>query len=674
MDSFLYTTHSCMAHELQLYFAMPAKKKKSPGIEKRYPTVIEPMLATKIKEPFDDDNWLYEIKWDGYRIIAHIHKKKVKLHSRRLQDYTKLYPPISGALLSIRNDCILDGEVVVLDKDGKPNFDELQKYRLGDHIIYYVFDILWLDGYDITGKPLEERKELLKSVLPLNDEIIQMSESFENGTALFEKIRDIGMEGIVAKKKESVYKPATRTTDWLKIPAVQRSEYVIGGWTESESGRPFRSLLFGHFDKGKLVFVGHSGSGYKDRDMKEILNRLRKIEIKKNPFATVVDHSTKPHWVRPELVAEFQYATFTRSGKIRKPAVFLGFRHDKKAKQVTKEKVVDDSKLKGKKERVVSKQSLSADSNWRILDKQKITSKEDFQLEDCKIQLTNVEMELWKGITKADLIQYYHAIAPYILKQLADRPLSLHIKHNGPHKEGIYIKDMEGRQPDCASVFETTRKHKVKGKNDIIQYLVCNNEGTLLWMINLGCIDVNPWTSRIISPLEPDHIIIDLDPSDDDFSKAISAAQAAKEIFDKYHLKTFVKTSGKTGIHVFIPCEGYSFPEARMIAESLCELVRRVVPSITTTTISKAARGNKLYLDPNQNDESDTVASAYSVRPFHLPTVSAPLHWREINEKLDAHDFTIHTMMKRVQQHGDLWEKIMDQKIRAGNSKKLRQL
>ncbi len=231
---------------------------------------------------------------------------------------------------------------------------------------------------------------------------------------------------------------------------------------------------------------------------------------------------------------------------------------------------------------------------------------------------------------------------------------------------------MEGREPECAGLFSVERKHKKKGKNNIIDYLVCNNKATLIWMINLGCIDVNPWTSRITNYLYPDYIIIDLDPSDKDFVKAIKTAKAANQFFDEKGLKAYVKTSGKTGIHLFLPCSGFTFPDARKIAVNICREVHLLVPDITTTEVSVSRRGDKLYIDPNQNDEADTAAAPNSCRPFHLPTVSTPLEWRDVNEKLSASDFTIQSIHKRLEKKGELWSDLLNAKTATSNSKILK--
>ena len=270
------------------------------------------------------------------------------------------------------------------------------------------------------------------------------------------------------------------------------------------------------------------------------------------------------------------------------------------------------------------------------------------------------------------MIGYYHSIAPFILPHLKGRPLSLHVKPINANAPGFYIKDMEGRQPDCAEIFSDKRKNPKKGKRNTIDYLVCNNEETLLYMINLGCIDINPWTSRTTSDDYPDYIIIDLDPSDDGFQKAIETAIAAKKLFDKYKLQTFVKTSGKTGIHIYIPCEGFIFSDARIIAIKICDEIHNMLPEITTTKITVSKRDNKLYIDPNQNDYADTLAAPYSARPFHIPTVSTPLNWKEVNPKLNPSDFTIKTILGRLRKKRDLFKNILNEKIRKSNSKILK--
>lgn len=668
------------------------RKQLKGASKKAMPVNLEPMMAVRIEKPFNDADWVFEIKWDGYRSLAYMNKGKVDLRSRSNLNYNKNYPPVVDALKEWEINAVVDGEVVVLNEDGKPDFSALQNWTTINegNLFYYVFDLLWLDGLDLQKQPLTKRREILQQLVPSNS-IIRFSDSVdEKGEDLFELAKKSDLEGIVAKKKTSHYQPGKRTKDWLKIPTEIRQEFVIGGWTESDGGRPFRTLLFGYYnDKGELIYAGHAGGGYKDAEMKGILQQLKKIEVNKKPFKGEVDTDRPVHWVKPELVAEIKYATTTKSGKIRKPAIFLGFRNDKTAKMVRKEipvipqevpveleqEIPDKPKqvnILNSKNKNKSRLVTTEESNWPEIEKQKITSKNAYNFGGHEVELLNIEKPLWKGFAKGVLLAYYHTVADYILPHLKDRPLSLHLKPNGAGAPGLYIKDMEGRQPPYAEIFEVPRKHKKKGKRDVIDYLVCNNEATLQYVLNLGAIDINPWTSRTISPENPDYIIIDLDPSDEDFSKAIEAARAAKEVFDKYKLRAFPKTSGKTGIHLFLPCEDFTFPEARTIAERICMEVESLVPSISTTEVTISQRGNKIYLDPNQNDFADTVASAYSARPWHLPTVSTPLEWKEVKKGLDPYDYNITTILERIENKGDLFSEVLLTKNRTYNSKILK--
>jgi bifunctional non-homologous end joining protein LigD len=395
---------------------------------------------------------------------------------------------------------------------------------------------------------------------------------------------------------------------------------------------------------------------------------MQRLEIKESPFVNKVEYRGKAHWIKPQLVGNFKFATFTKSGRIRKPAIFLGFRTDKEAKDVIPEMVVEQ-----KVERRSAKKlpALSPGSNWKKIEAQKFRHKEIIPVDDCDIEVWDIDREVWKGITKMELIQYYHKMSEYMLPHIKDRPQSLHIKPVNANVQGFYIKDMEGRQPECAEVFPDIRKHKKQGKRDKIDYLVCNNEATLVFMVNLGCIDINPWTSKLENINNPDFIIVDLDPSDEDFKKAIDTALAAKQVFDRNKIKAFVKTSGKTGIHLYLPCNDFDFSQARTIAENLCNEIHQLVKSVTTTNVSVASRGNKLYLDPNQNDYADTVAAAYSARPYHIPTVSTPLEWKEIKPSLDPSEFTIHSIVERVEKKGDLFLGVLDRSIAKKNNKSL---
>jgi len=654
---------------------------KKRGIKKAMPKSVKPMLCTLTKEVVPDEDYLYEVKWDGYRIISYIQNGKVRMDSRSALDYTAKYPPVAKALKELGHDAVLDGEVVVFNEQGKPDFDALQTFNGHDAPINYcVFDILWLDGYNLMELSLTDRKTILEELVKDN-EVLRFSASFDDGEMLYKQALELDLEGIVAKRKDSSYVPDARDSRWLKTPTRKRQEFVIGGWAESDKSRSFRSLLFGAYNaQGEFEWIGRSGGGYKQSEMPGILNHLQNLEIPKTPFINKVldTKGAKIHWVKPELVANFEFATWTKTGRIRKPATFLGFRKDKKASQVVREVPLSDEQeeviIRNAEPKAASQKHTDPDSNWPKIEAKKIESERDFEFGGHMVSVCNIEQELWRGITKARLITYYHQICPFILPHLKDRPLSLHIKQDGAMAPGFYIKDMEGRQPEYLDIFSDERRHKKKGKREQIDYAVCNNEAALLYLINLGNIDLNPWSSTTNDPQQPDFISIDLDPSDEDFGKAIRTAQAAKAFFDEQKLSAFVKTSGKTGIHLFLPCNGFSHPQARTLAEKICAEVCKRVPDIATTEVSIQHRGDKLFVDPSQNDYADTLACVYSVRPYKHPQVSTPLEWKEVKDKLDPAKFTMDRILERLDKKGDLWEDLLHPKVRAGNTKILSKL
>jgi bifunctional non-homologous end joining protein LigD len=640
------------------------------------PSKLLPMLAVKSKTPFNHRDWLFEIKWDGYRSLAYIANGNVELRSRKNLLFNSDYPEITEALASWKINAIVDGEITVLNEEGKADFEALQRWRRikTGSIAYYVFDILWLEGYNLMELPLYKRKEILRKLVPDKGPIKYSDNIEEIGKEFFEAAKQNEIEGIIGKHKDSLYHPDKKTKMWLKMPVENRREFVIGGWTESDSGRPFKSLIFGYYKGNDFIYVGHAGGGYKDDDMPRILSQVKKLEAKNKPFVNSVKTDSKAHWTKPVLVAEIKFSSFTSSRQIRKPAIFLGFRNDKNAKDV----VAEEQTVPAPKEtptkaatRSKSKATTALDSNWRILAREKIKHTEDRVINDRTVTITDPDKQIWAGVTKNDLLLYYQAVSPYLLPHLMDRPLSLHIKHKGPFVKGLYIKDMESHEPEWAETIRTKREHPKPGKRNIIDYLVCNDEATLQFVINLGCIDINPWTSRAQTPKSPDYIIIDLDPSDEDFLKVIETARVARQFFDKRKLIAFPKTSGKTGMHIYLPCQGFDFKQARRIAENICNEIHYSLPTITTRQLSTDMRGDKLYIDHNQNDYADTVAAPYSVRPYKLPLVSTPVEWKEVTRKLKPENFKMQTVSARLKMKGDLFKNVLLQSNRQRNQKSL---
>jgi bifunctional non-homologous end joining protein LigD len=306
------------------------------------PECLSPMLATLTTEPFNNEDWIFEIKWDGYRAIAYNNNGSVDLKSRENQNYVKDYPPVVSAIKDWNINVVVDGEIVVLDEEGKPDFNGLQgwkRHRDESVIFYYVFDLLWLDGYDLRELPLIERKNLLKQIVPENSLIKYSDYIEEHGRELFQTVASHGYEGIVAKRKQGLYWCGRRTRDWLKLPVVFTQMFVVAGWVESDvAGKPFKTLLFGYYDKGKLIYYHHSGSGWKDREMRNMLIALRSAEVSKNPFANEVDYEGVKHWMKPR-VAEFKISKITKEGEIRHPAVFQGWSSDIQPKKITRETI-----------------------------------------------------------------------------------------------------------------------------------------------------------------------------------------------------------------------------------------------------------------------------------------------------------------------------------------------
>ncbi len=632
------------------------------------------MLATKTRDVFDDKDYIFEVKWDGYRIMASCAKSKVDLRTRKGLNYTDVYSSVTESLKKIPYSVVLDGEVIMLDEEGKPSFDLLQNVRtLGtEKLLYCVFDILWCEGYDLTQIPLMDRKKVLAEVLAgVKGHVANPGYIETKGKKLFKEMLDKGMEGIVAKEKNSIYSPGTRTESWLKMQTKKRQEFVIGGWTESDSGRPFRSLLFGYYDKkGGLICFGHAGGGYTNKSAAALMNKLKKLQQKKKTFSNEVDADTTVHWVKPVLVGEFEYATVTKSGKIRKPAIFKGLRTDKDPKDVHLDSPVSISKRSTSVRSHTSSEVSNKESNWPVV-KEKLQegSKNTLEIEGQKIQINNIEREYWHGITKGDLLNYYISVSDYILPYLKDRPLSLHIKHEGVFKTGLYIKGMEGNAPEFAETYVTKRKHRAANRSQKIDYLLCQNSATLLYVINLGCIDINPWNSTTAHPEHPTYLVIDLDPSGDSFEPVIKTAQVAHEVLIELGIISFPKTSGKTGIHIFIPVSPvFTFPQARSVVGLLARLINERIPDITTTEDLIEKRGDKVFIDDNKNDLADTLASAYSVRPAHTPTVSAPLDWKEVKTGLDPGKFTIKNMKARITKKGDLFKEILNPRIQKKNT------
>jgi bifunctional non-homologous end joining protein LigD len=606
----------------------------------RYPkkpvlTQVKPMLCTLVDQPFNREGWLFEIKWDGYRAIGAKQKNTIDLYSRKLNDFEKKYPPVVEALKSFKHDVVVDGEIVVVDSDGVAHFEWLQNWNRDPQgsLRYYLFDILWCDGHDVRGMPLTSRKALLKAVMPSSD-ILQYSDDLEtDGITLFKEMQRRGMEGIVAKRARSAYRENVRGPDWLKAKTNLRQEVVIGGYTEPRGTRQFLgSLLVGVYESGKLQYVGHSGGGIADEQRKLLRDKLVKLERKSSPFETEPKPNAPVHWVKPELVCEMSFSEWTKEGFMRQPK-YEGLRADKKATAVHREKAT---------------KTMPAPAH---------AEKPSKTNGDLPFELTHLDKVFFpkRKYTKGDLIEYYTKVAEYILPYIKDRACSLNRMPNGIKGESFFQKNNE-HLPEwvpSADIFSDSN-------NANLHWIVGGELETLLYMAQLGCIEINPWNSRVKKLEKPDWIVIDLDPEGVTFNQVIEVAHMVHEVCEEWAIPTYPKTSGKTGIHIYIPVGAkYTYEQAKNLAHLIALEVNHRLPKITSVERMPKKRKHKIYLDFLQNREGQTLAAPYSVRPTEEASVSAPLHWNEVKEGLLPSDFTIENMPARLKQYGDLWKPVL---------------
>ncbi len=612
---------------------------------------IKPMLATTGKEPFNDDKWIFEVKWDGYRAIADLsNKENLKLYSRNGISFMNRYPNIQKDLLKQEHSMIIDGEIVALNEKGAPNFQLLQHFAENPNtpVIFQVFDLLYLKGHSTRKLSLLERKELLKDALIETPHIKYCDHIDGNGIDFYSEIQKSNIEGVMAKKKSSIYIDGNRSENWLKIKNNLTEESVIMGYTEPKGSRSyFGSLILGRFINGELQYSGHVGTGFSEESLKQIYELIQPYETNKMPFKEKPKTNMPPTWIEPHIVATIKYTQLTKEGRFRHP-VFIGIREDISIDDL---KSKDKTAIKGNAEKSNSKKK-------EIKDVQTEETK-NAKSEEIDLNFTNIDKLYWEKekISKGELIEYYLSISEYILPHLKDRAQSLHRFPNGINKPGFYHKDA-GK--DAPSWVETISLFSESSNRDI-NYIVCNNVKTLGYLINLGCIELNPGSNRIEKPNKPDYLIIDLDPSDkNSFKQVVEAAKTTKEILDMADIPGYCKTSGSSGIHIFVPMgANYEYEQVRDFAHLLMQLVQVRLPKTTTLERSLSKRGPKIYLDYLQNREGQTVASVYSARPKPGATVSMPLEWDELTNDLSIKDSTIKNSLIRIEKKGDLFMPVL---------------
>lgn len=602
---------------------------------------IKPMLATTANKIFNDPDWIYELKWDGYRMIANIENSKVSIHSRNGISYNSKFPGLVQDLELIPHDVILDGEVVVLDKNGLPVFQKLQNYDASTKgsLKFYIFDILYLNGHSMLDLPLLERKSLIPEVLE-DTLITEYCDHIEGmGMAFYDKAIEAGMEGVIAKKADSVYVPGSRSESWLKIKAFESLETLICGYTDSK-GAVFGSLILGAEKDGELIYIGNCGTGFSNAQQKELLTKMKKLETAKSPFRKTPNlKGRKPNWILPQLICEVTFSEWTKAGRMRHP-VYKGLREDKIPQEISLEEEKPEKRSTGK----------SSSSN-------------SLEIDGKQVNFTNLDKIYWpdSGLRKYDLIDYYLQVSEYILPYLKDRPENLHRHPNGINRQGFYQKDNEGL---LEKWIETTRIYS-KSSEKNIEYLLCQNEATLLYMANLGCIEINPWNSRIDHLENPDYAVIDLDPSEkNSFEEVIEVALVAKEILDSANIDAYCKTSGSSGLHIYMPLNAeYSYDQARDFTKLICYFIQEKTGKITSMERAVKNRKGKIYLDYLQNRRGQTLAAPYCVRPKEGAPVSAPLEWEELKPGLKITDFNLQNMPGRLDEKGDLFKNVLGEGI-----------
>ena len=498
---------------------------------------------------------------------------------------------------------------------------------------------------------------------------ILLSESFETGAKeFFEVAEKLGLEGIIAKKATSIYIPGFRSKEWLKIKIEKRQEMVIGGYTKNENtSRQFSALLMGVFEENEFHFVTPVGTGFSDQMQTELLRKFKLLKIKVCPFAAAPEYNKpsrfRPHppkasvtWLKPELVAEIRFAEETRDGAIRHPA-FIALREDKNATEVSREREQPSEKIVTPEKIPKNLFKKSAGQERKSL----LNPTDEMQVrkiggEDIKFSNLSKIYFPKKKVTKRDVINYYYQIAPFMLPFMKDRPQTLIRYPNGIEGESFYQKDVTDKVPSWIKKFPYYSESEKQQKN----YLVCTNEASLLYIASIGGIEMHPWSSRIQKPDHPDWCIIDLDPDQNTFEQVIKAAQVTKEVLDAIEVPSFCKTSGSTGIHIYIPLGAkYTYEDSREFGRALVKIIHDQIPYFTSIERMKSNRGGKMYLDFLQNRPQATLAAPYSLRPKPDATVSMPLPWSEVKKGLKMSDFTIFNAVDIAKQQGTIFEGVL---------------
>jgi bifunctional non-homologous end joining protein LigD len=649
---------------------------------------VAPMLASPVANAFNDNEWVFEIKWDGVRAILFKENGKIKLQSRSGNDITEKYPEVvtsARECLKESKSTVIDGEIVVLDENGIPSFQAHQRRMNVESkkeilvlssetpCTFYAFDVLYYEHEDLKKLSYLDRRNILSQILGPNDTIKISDYIEEKGIDILKHSKALGLEGIMAKRKSSVYREGVRSRDWLKIKNIKTQDCVVIGYTKGIGNRVnlFGSLLLAVYctKEGKFRFVGHTGSGFDFELLNKLYSKLQGIRTDSMPIDHLPYMNRQTTWVKPLLVAEIKFNEWTKDGIMRAP-IFLRFREDKKPIECT---IEGDNPIEGNL---------------------KYKKKEQAQ-NTTQAKISNPNKTYWPktrdhmGFTKKDLIKYYESMSPLILPHLKDRPLSLSRYPDGIYGKSFFHKNWNQSKPD----FVMTAQVHSEGRNDNINYLVCNNRESLVWIANLGCIEMHPWYSRInemdscnSSTLLyeercglnfPDFIVFDLDPyiysgkekkgqepeyNRVGFSAAVELALDLYDLLRELKISSYVKTSGKSGLHVYVPIiNNYPYEQTRNFSQIIAKIMISKFPKKVTTEWSTSRRKGKVFFDYNQNSRGKTLASVYSLRPTAEATVSMPIEWKKLDSILPI-DFTISTLTQLALKNNDIWTGVLTKK------------
>jgi bifunctional non-homologous end joining protein LigD len=638
---------------------------------------IEPMYA-KLQENLPaGDNYIFELKYDGYRAIAATGSgEDADLYSRNKLSLLEKFSVLKEDLEAIPFPVVLDGEIVAEDEEGRSRFQLLQQYLKIPRgtIRYYVFDLLFLNGEDLRELPLTDRRKLLEALFKhIKSDKIRIVETRTAVTPEF--IADLkvkGYEGVIAKKADAPYLSSLRTDAWIKIKNLATQEAVIIGYTPPGGSRAFfGSLLLATSVNGKLKYIGKCGTGFSDSTLRDIYKRMQRYIVKKPAVAVPKTDAAGATFLSPKLICEVRFTEFTDEGIMRHPA-FRGLREDKSIKDINNEYPIpmkgdekEPAEMKAKKTisgKTAAKKSAKVKTASRKTVSRKSAVKKSGSKKVAEIVVSNPDKIYWPKlkITKGMLVDYYREVSDLMMPFILNRLHSLNRHPNGITGSSFYQKNMNRE-----SLPEGLETHTLKsGSGRDVHYFLCNSREALIYMANLGCIEINPWNNTVDSPDHPDWMIIDLDPEKIAFSEVVKTALEVRRLFEQLEIESYIKTSGSTGLHIYVPMgKKYTYDEVRMFGEVIANTVHRRIPEITSVLRSPAKRQKKIYLDFLQNRRGQTLAAPFSVRPKPAVSVSMPLDWSEVNKKLSPEDFTMLNMMKRAEKAFEIWKPVLGKAV-----------